>query len=74
MNAVDIAKQYGKLAGRAGVEGAANLAFGPGVGSMIVRGAENLLRPISSGVAARRQVRRGMEILQPPPGNPLQPP
>lgn len=74
MNAVDIAKQYGKLAGRAGVEGAANLAFGPGVGSMVVRGAENLLRPISSGIAARRQVRRGMEILQPPPPNPLQPP
>ena len=73
MNAVDIAKAYGKLAGRAGIEGAANVAFGPGVGSMVVRGAENLLRPITSGIAARQQMRRGMEILQPKP-NPLQPP
>ena len=73
MNAVDIAKAYGKLAGRAGIEGAANLSLGPGVGSMVVRGAENLLRPITSGIAARQQMRRGMEILQPKP-NPLQPP
>ena len=73
MNAVDIAKAYGKLAGRAGIEGAANLTLGTGVGSMVVRGAENLLRPITSGIAARQQMRRGMEILQPKP-NPLQPP
>lgn len=75
MNAVDIAKEYARGIGGAAVHGVANLALGPGLGSMAVRGVRTALNPLLSARAARQQMQRGMEILRPPPSsNPLTPP
>lgn len=71
MNLVGIAKQYAKGVGGLGVQGAANLALGPGIGSLAVQGVRSALNPLLSARAARQQMQRGMQILRPPPSNPL---
>lgn len=56
-NLVDLAR----LGGTAVLHTGANLAFGPGLGSMVVQGGKAAMAPFST----RRQIRRGMEMLRP---------
>ena len=69
-NFMDVAKQYMKLGGTAGVHAVANY-LSPGFGSMAVSGTMAALRPIQAARLSARQQARGHELLYPP--NPLTP-
>lgn len=63
-NAMDIARHAFRLGGLGTAHVGANLAA-PGVGSMAVRAGQELLNPLFSAWAGRRQVRRAEELLSP---------
>ena len=75
-NAWDIARGAGNVGGQLALHGAANLAFGPGLGSMVVSGAKGVVKPFTAARAAAKQTQKGLQMLRTDPKtlrNPLSP-
>ena len=72
-NAVDLAKGIAKAGGSVLAHAAANKVM-PVAGSFVVNALGQVVERGRAARIQRRQMQRGMEMLNPPPTNPLNPP